>query len=226
LTEHAINIFFSRSSTGDGFYIWNMARGSRANVTLFDLVQMILADNSTALRKATGKTVPVLKTCFNIGTHYEYYQAIGINPSTISYIVGDVSIELARMMDQCQPHQILIRDFEVMSPVADQHVEEKIDTTKFIKQVQQSESQLKTVALSGEEVESIKCYLTGSAGDESGAVRKYHIADKHRIVRNVYNVKVDIALFNAAGLSLGLSPDQLAKFEKLPAVQYDERQGQ
>jgi len=219
LMKRSINIHFSRSSTGDGFYIWNRARGRKANIDLFDLLQLILADNSIAQRKANGKTVPVLKTCFNIGTHYEYHQAIGLNPSTISYIVGDVSIELARMIEQCQPNQILIRDFDVIMNDAEHPQEIKMNTIDFIKQVQNSEIQLQDVVLSGEKVESIDCYLTGSAGNENSATRKYHISDKHSLIRSVYNVQVDISLFNAATVSLGLPPSELAAFESLQSVQ-------
>ena len=41
----------------------------------------------------------------------ELYQAEGVNPSVFSYIVGDVTIELARMLDLAQAHQVLIGEF-------------------------------------------------------------------------------------------------------------------
>jgi len=218
LIERSINIHFSRSTTGDGFYIWNKERGSKANIALFDLLQLILADNSIAQRKAKGKTVPILKACFHIGPHYEYYQAIGLNPSTFSYIVGNVSIELARMIEKCHSNQILIGDFEVPIPDLDQGREEKIDTVRFINQVQKEEIQLRDVVLAGEKINSVKCYLTGSPDDESHAIKKYRIADKHKLTRNVYNVKVDISLANSATLSLGLLPSELAAFEHLNVI--------
>lgn len=219
LIDRSINIQFARASTGDGFYIWNKARDERANIDLFDLLQLILADNLIAQGKATGKTVPILKSCFHIGPHYEYYQAIGYNPSTFSYVVGDLSIELARMIERCQPNQILIGDFEVPAPYSKTRNEETVDTLSFIREVQRSEIQLRNVALSGEMIEAVNCRLTSAPGDEGQAIRKYRITDKHKLTRDVYNVNVDIALTNASTLSLGLSPSVLAVFEDQNAVQ-------
>lgn len=220
LMERSINIHFARSSTGDGFYVWNRARGGGANIDLFDLLQLVLADNLIAQRKASGRTVPILKTCFNIGPNYEYYQAIGLDPSTFSYIVGNASIELARMIEPCQPHQILIRDFEVHMPAADgQHEEQRLDTMGFIKKVQRAEPQLRGVVLSGHKIESLHCYLTEEAPAGTDAIRKFRIADKHGLTRDAYNVRVDISLAGDAPISLGLAPAELVGFENLDAVQ-------
>jgi len=215
LMERSINIHFARSTTGDGFYIWNRERDSKDNIALFDLLQLILADNSIARSKAEGKTVPLLKTCFHVGSHYEYHQAVGLNPSTFSYIVGDVSIELARMIEKCQPGQILIGDFKTPMVVSDRGDTEIIDTVSFIDRVQGAEAQLRNVVLSDEKIGSVNCYLTGTADGAGDAVRKYRITDKHNLTRSVYNVKVDIALANSARLSLGLSPAELVTFENL-----------
>ena len=38
--------------------------------------------------------VPLLRTCFDIGGHYEFYQSEGLSPTVYSYIVGEVTIEL------------------------------------------------------------------------------------------------------------------------------------
>lgn len=220
LMERSINIHFARSSTGDGFYVWNRALGDKANFDLFDLVQLVLADNLIAQRKASGKTVPILKSCFNIGPNYEYYQAIGLDPSTFSYIVGNASIELARMIEQCQPHQILIRDFVVHVPAADgRHEEQRMDTVGFIKGVQQAEQQLRGVVLSGHRIESVHCHLTGATTSGADTARKFRIADKHGLTRDAYNVNVDISLTGAEAISLGLAPTELAGFENLETVQ-------
>ncbi len=46
-----------------------------------------------------------------MGSRYELYQAEGVSPTVFSYIVGDVTIELARMVDHAKTDQILIGDF-------------------------------------------------------------------------------------------------------------------
>jgi hypothetical protein len=219
LMERSIDIRFARSSTGDGFYIWNRASDCKANIDLFDLMQLVLADNLIAQQKARGKTVPILKTCFNIGPHYEYYQAIGFDLSTFSYIVGDTSIELARMIEKCQPNQILIRDFGIQMHVSGRSGK-RMDTIGFIREVQKAQVQLQGVDLSGRTIESVTCHLTGSADDEGRTIRKYRITDKHRRTRSVYNIRVDISLAGSAMLSLGLSPSELAAFEDLGTVRY------
>ena len=52
LLDREININFARTTTGDGFYIWNRMRGIEANVELYQLLQFILADNALARERA------------------------------------------------------------------------------------------------------------------------------------------------------------------------------
>jgi hypothetical protein len=47
--------------------------------------------------------VPRLRACFHVGSHYEFYQSEGLNPTSFSYLVGQVTIELARMIEARQP---------------------------------------------------------------------------------------------------------------------------
>jgi len=44
---------------------------------------------------------------------YEFHQIDGLNPTTFSYIVGQVTIDLSRMIDKALPGQILLGDFSV-----------------------------------------------------------------------------------------------------------------
>ncbi len=96
LMDRKIKIRFARTSTGDGFYIWNRGRSLHANVDLYHFMHLVLADNAVARSKSRGHTAPLLRACFHVGSHYEFYQAEGLNPTTFSYIVGDVTIELAQ----------------------------------------------------------------------------------------------------------------------------------
>ena len=48
LLSKDINIDFARTTTGDGFYIWNRAITAEANTELYKLMMMILADNAVA----------------------------------------------------------------------------------------------------------------------------------------------------------------------------------
>jgi hypothetical protein len=49
LSKH-IKIDFARTTTGDGFYIWNRATTTEANTELYKLMMMLLADNAVAQR--------------------------------------------------------------------------------------------------------------------------------------------------------------------------------
>ena len=74
-------------------------------------MHIVLADNAIARSKSSSKAVPRLRACFHVGACYEFHQAEGLNPTMHDFIVGDVTIELARMIDAAMPGQILVGDF-------------------------------------------------------------------------------------------------------------------
>ena len=84
------------------------------------------------------------------------------------------------------------------------------DAIGFMEQAQGSLSQLNGLELSGEAVESIKCYLTGEAcPDGTFSIRKLAIEDKHGLRRNAFNAKVNIHRRGAAPILLGIEDRQL-----------------
>ncbi len=100
LLSKEIRIDFARSTTGDGFYIWNRATTVDANTELYKLMMMILADNAVAQSKARSFWVPRLRAAFHVGEHYEFHQVDGLNPTNVSYIVGQVTVDLFRMVER------------------------------------------------------------------------------------------------------------------------------
>jgi hypothetical protein len=214
LLAKEINIRFARTTTGDGFYIWNRGAGIRDAVDLYHFMHLVLADNAIARSKAKGNTVPVLRGCFHVGPHYEFYQSEGLSPTTFSYIVGDVTIDLARMIERAKAGQVLIGDFEV--PVQD-HASgriAKIGTVEFIEKAQDTLSSLTGIVLSGDRIDSLKCYLTGDK-DSDGAfsIKKYRISDKHGLTRDVFNAKVNIYRQHAEPIYLGIRDSELSDFD-------------
>jgi len=202
-----ININFARSSTGDGFYIWNRDIGTDANTSLYHFMHLVLADNAIAQRKAHGRTVPLLRTCFHIGGCYEFYQAEGLNPTVYSDIIGDVTIELARMIDRALPGQILVGEFNAIVEDADPFGSAQlfIDAVEFVEQAQKNLSKLSGLELSGDAIESIKCYLTGHPQvDGTFTVRKLVIDDKHGLTRNAFNAKINIYRTKGEPILLGI----------------------
>lgn len=218
-----ININFARSSTGDGFYIWNRDVGNSANTNLYHFMHLVLADNAIARRKARGRTVPLLRVGFHIGGCYEFYQAEGLNPTVYSDIIGDVTIELARMIDGAMPGQILVGEFNAILTDADPLGTEQvcIDSIEFVAQAQENLSKLNGLELSGDAIESIKCYLTGQPqADGTFTVRKLTIEDKHGLTREVYNAKINIYRTNGEPILLGIE-DRLLGDDEIGAAAAD-----
>lgn len=218
LMSKNIDINFARTTTGDGFYIWNRASNIQANVDLYNFMHLTLADNAIGRQKSTGKTTPMLRACFHIGDLYEYYQAESLAPSTFSYLVGNVTIELARMIEHAVPQQILVGDFDVPMLDEEKGDVERIDSIEFIRRTRGNLSQLNGLILSGDAVNSIKCYLTGSSRDDgSFNVRKHKVVDKHGLTRYVYNAKVNIHRQSARTLYLGIQDAGMGTFDAVQA---------
>jgi hypothetical protein len=214
MLEQDVNIDFARSSSGDGFYIWNRDDGLEASVNLYHFMHIVLADNAIARSKTTTKAVPRLRACFHVGSCYEFHQAEGLNPTTHDFIVGDVTIELARMIEAALPGQILVGDFmtdiESHTDTGTLRVEPNIDAVTFLERAQGNLSQLSGMVLSGEKVTAIKCYLTGEhLGEGQFNIRRLTIKDKHGLSRVAFNAKVNIYRELAQPILLGIQDRKL-----------------
>ncbi|NOR37686.1 MAG: hypothetical protein GQ577_13140 [Woeseiaceae bacterium] len=213
MLEQDVGINFARSSSGDGFYVWNRDDGLEANVNLYHFMHIVLADNAIARGKTTSRAVPQLRACFHVGACYEFHQAEGLNPTMHDFIVGDVTIELARMIDAALPGQILVGDF--MADVSTEHIDPvqtqaNLDAVMFLQRAQGNLSKLSGLELSGERVTAIKCYLTGEdMGGGQFNIRRLHIKDKHGLSRVAYNAKVNIYRETAQPILLGIEDKKL-----------------
>jgi hypothetical protein len=211
-----LRIDLGRTTTGDGFYVWNRDDGIGADINLFHMMMLIMADNALARLKGSPNTTPVLRTCFHNASHYEYYQAEGLSPATNGYIVGDLTIELARMVNKTLPGQILIGSFDRPTEEADETMAAgaKAPTPVFMSRAQNQLDRLKVVNLAGERITAIKVYLTGERVSHGVFnVKKYSILDKHGLRRDVFNAKVNIYRGDASPLYLGLENKDLERFD-------------
>jgi len=214
LLSKDIKIDFARTTTGDGFYIWNRATTAEANTELYRLMMMILADNAVAQRKARSAWVPKLRAAFHVGEHYEFQQVEGLNPTNFSYIVGQVTVDLARMLERALPGQILLGDFTFRFGANAIERGFRFDTLDFVENTASTLDQLKGMDISGGRVEKIRCYLTGqNLGSGHYLVNRFHVMDKHGAARAVYNAKINIHLDKAESIYLGVRGDKLAAFE-------------
>lgn len=201
-----IGIDFARTTTGDGFYIWNRDTSPMASVNLFRFMVMVVADNAIAKQKSRGNTVPNIRTGFHMGSHYEFYQSEGVSPTLSSYIVGDLTIELARMVDSAASGQILLGDFRTMiptSPSDDAYIVE-VDTERFVDRVRKGFRNLEGLELAGEPIQQLWCFLSGETGAIGGeSIRRFVVTDKHGRTREVYNLMIHIQSAHRDSLLLG-----------------------
>lgn len=212
LLAQGIEVNFSRTTTGDGYYIWNRDLGPSANQDLFIFMLLVVADNVVARAASRGNTVPVIRTGYHIGGHYELYQAEGVNPSVFSYIVGDVTIELARMLDLAQANQVLIGEFHceqagwgtsALKPIT------SVSAISFVGSCSRALTALHGVLLSGKAVDAMSCRLTESVEqDGQSRPRRFRIVDKHGLSRFAYNLQIQIER-DGSSLLLGLNEEQL-----------------
>jgi hypothetical protein len=217
LLSRNVEIDFARTTTGDGFYLWNRTRSLEANIALYKLLMLILTDNAVARRKSKGFPVPTLRAALHVGEHYEFYQVEGLNPTPFSYIVGHVTIELARMLAGALPGQILIGDFTLADQAADSggagvpaEAAAHIGPPEFIERTASMLDRLKGMQVSGDCIRDIRCYLTGdSAPDGAYRIRRYPITDKHGMEHWVYNAKLNIHLSSGAPIFLGIQNSEL-----------------
>jgi len=215
LAASSADLQFARSPTGDGFYLWNRAANAQANIELYKLMLLLLADNAIARGKARTRAVPELRAGFHVGAHYEFYQADGLSPTLASYLVGQVTIDLARMLDQAMRGQILIGDFPAVD--GDMVPGSMPSAPEFVERMQREVHRLAGIRLAGEEVADIRCYLTGPRRtDGTFGVTRYGTSDKHGTLRRTFNAKINIHRRDAAPIYLGIRNADVRGFQADP----------
>jgi hypothetical protein len=170
--------------------------------------------------------VPRLRAAFHVGEHYEFYQVEALNPTTFSYIVGQVTIDLSRMIEKALPGQILVGEFVVEVGDDAEGRAVKYDTLDFVEKTAATLDQLKGLEIAGDRIEGIRCYLTGQK-PQGGRypVNRYRIRDKHGVERPVYNAKLNIHRQRAEPIFLGIRNESLAPFDAAGVEVLDRQAG-
>ncbi|MEE4661593.1 MAG: hypothetical protein V2J89_14070 [Halieaceae bacterium] len=216
LLTRGIEVNFARTTTGDGYYVWNRDSRPSANEDLLHFLLLVIADNAMARKASRGNTVPVIRTAFHIGSHYELYQAEGVNPTVFSYIVGDVTIELARMVDLARPGQVFMGDFKVELPAPgkdDPNDTVTLDTLGFIDRCNADIDRVAGVQVAGQAVNEVRLRVSSVEQDGRQRVRRFRLTDKHGLTRNAFNLEIEFATAEGEW-HLGLFGDQLASAER------------
>jgi len=213
LLTRGIEINFARTTTGDGYYVWNRDLRASGSLDLLHFLLLVIADNAQAREASKGNTVPLIRSGFHIGSHYELYQAEGVNPTVFSYIVGDVTIELARMVDLAQPGQVFMGEFSVELPSPGKNDDADtvtLNTLGFLQRCNEESARLHGMQLSGQEVTAFNCRVSEAAlPDGTRVARRFRLTDKHGLARDAFNLQVQIETASEQKWVFGLSDDRL-----------------
>lgn len=220
-------ISVSMTTTGDGFYVWNAHYGMEGDVALFCAILLVLGYTYAARGIADGEaiTVPRLRCGIHFGSHYEFYQGGGGSLESGGYVVGEVTINLARILSKARPGHLLVgaysRTVEKNDCVAFPQLEgvPMIDTLGFMGMAQQGVRKLLGGPFPGGKIEAANVFFTGPrVTDDAFRMRKYYVQDKHGLVHGCYNARVNIRASNGSNIAFGLRDEDLAQFE----VKFDE----
>ncbi len=202
-----LSLDITRSNTGDGFYVWNHDLGLAADLALYYVTILTLCENALELERSTTGLTPIVRTCFHCGGHYSYYQMDQSRPTDHDYIVGDLTITLARMSEVALPGQILVGDF--LRKIEDGE-EPVSNPAEFITKGAEFFERQKSLTLHGQQVEEIKTYLTGEhAKDDRFYVDKLNFTDKHGKSVSAFNAKANFYQVGSKPIFLGLQHAEL-----------------
>ena len=181
-----------RSTTGDGFYVWNADKGLAADVSLFVTMVVFLTFIGSLTRTASQSSIPVVRTCFGVGSHYTYRQPTPDGRLVNEFIVGDVTISLARLIGAARANQIMIGGF-----VRQDDSGRTYDVGGFLELASTHLSWMRGFSVLGSTIDRISLYLTGPGRDDGFRAQRLRVVDKHGIEHHCFNVKLNI--FPAVG---------------------------
>jgi hypothetical protein len=200
--EQGIALDCDRSTTGDGFYVWNRNEGLDADVNLCSALVMFLTYHSLLRRRVKlASAVPTTRTAISVGSHYGYRQPNREGTRESEYIVGDVTISLARLMAKTAPEQFMIGDFKR----ANENTGEVLTAEKFVALVAQRLAGVNGLSVLGNKLQRFSLYLTGPRmPDGSFGIQKLRIVDKHGFEHFGFNGKVNVFLESGETFYCGL----------------------
>ena len=208
----------SMTTTGDGFYVWNDRVGFGADVALYTVTMLALIYNYAALGVARNAAVPNLRCCIGFGEHYEYFQHRADARDPLCFIVGDVTIELARMMSAAVDNQILIGSHRRRAK--DGRI---IDTPRFVNLAQSGLDRLIGTQIPGGKIAGIKSYLTGErVMDDDYSVKHYDAVDKHDFRHGCFNAKLNVTDAKGGEVHIGCLDRDLEGFSALATEEADD----
>ena len=207
------------STTGDGFYVWNAYEGLDADVALFCASMLALAYSTSARDLAETQSVPRLRCGLHFGSNYEYFQTASSRTNAGSFIIGDVTIDLARLLSKAKQDQLLIGAYsrelgETEAELRKTYGITRIETAAFMAYAQQQFTKFIGLPIPGGKITEVKAYLTGPQATENVfSIKKFYVADKHGLEHPCYNGKFNVMVSNGTGVYFGLQQRDLENFD-------------
>ena len=219
-------IDLGRAATAAGYRLWNRKQGYRADIDLFCLMALALAENGLA-RARDERTAPVVKAAFTVGAGWEFsLPRGGASPVIHNDVLGEIRDEVARLVDAALPRQILIGAFGrpmVEGSPRPGNIYKHLDAPRFMGLAQRRLQDFDNVLLGDEKVSSLKLYLTG---DEIGPgtfdikTLQFPIAGDHTM--QAFNVKLNIHRPDRTPFFFGLQQRDLADVAPTRAYHADQ----
>lgn len=206
--QKMLPIEMKRSTTGDGFYIWNRRSGPDADIALLVLMSLFLTYYGALKRGIREKdATPELRTAFSVGSHYTFYSPGRNVFKSEEYIVGDVTISVARLIGKTKTNQVVVGVFT--RPSGDGKLVYSAEAMIAI--ASRELEQFHGMPLFGNAVDRFSFYLTGPKRPDGTYVnQRMRIIDKHGFEHLCYNAKVNVFVKDADPYYTGLRHQDLA----------------
>ncbi|MEO9904291.1 hypothetical protein [Nisaea sp.] len=200
-----------RSTTGDGYYVWNLEMGLNQDVSLFVLMTLFSLYYKSLQREMSEKMpLPELRMALSGGSHYVFYEPSPKYVARHEYIVGDATINAARLIGKARTNQILVGDCLNMSEGL-----EPWTPQRYVLAANKVLDGFRSLKVFGNEVGESRFYLTGPRDEARFRNQKIKIVDKHGFEHICYNAKVNTHMKDGSAVFAGLQHSDLSGASKL-----------
>lgn len=203
--QQGLPMEMARSTTGDGYYVWNLKRGIEADVSLFVLMVLFALYYKSLQREMEARLpLPELRLSVSGGSHYVFYEPSPSYVARHEYIVGAATINAARLIGKARADQILVGEC-----LNDLDPTDVWTAQRYVMAADRLLDGLKDFKLLGNSVGEIRFYLTGPKDDERFRNQKIRIVDKHGFEHICFNAKINTHLKEAESIYAGLQHRQI-----------------
>jgi len=216
------DIDLGRSPTPGGYRLWNRRQGWKADIDLFCLVALALAENGLA-RARNARATPVVKAAFAVGPGWEFsLPRGGTSPMIHNDVLGEVRNTVSKLVGAALPGQILIGTFD--RPMVEGAprlgvIYKNLDAPRFMGLAQRRLGDFDNVLLGPEKIAGLKLYLTGDEiGPGTFDIKAFRYPGADEAGLEGFNVKLNIFRPASPPLFLGLQHKDVA--DTAPARPY------